>query len=57
MIKEKEEETKMAEFNALFVTLNDKEQDSALIMLKSLEFAQSIISKVEKPCDLSKQSI
>lgn len=34
---------KIAEFNALFLTLNDKGQDAALIILRSLKFAQSVM--------------
>ena len=31
---------KLAELNAIFLTLNDKGEDSALMILKSLDFAR-----------------
>ena len=34
---------KIAEFNALFLTLNEKGQDAGLTVLKSLGFAQSVM--------------
>ena len=38
---------KIAEFNALFLSLNNKGQDAALTILKSLKFAQSVMSSCE----------
>lgn len=34
---------RLAELNALFLTLDDKGQDSALTILRSLGFAQSVM--------------
>lgn len=34
---------KIAELNTLFLTLDDKGQDSALTILRALEFAQSVV--------------
>ena len=34
---------KLAEMNAIFLGLNEKGQESALMILKSLEFAQSVM--------------
>lgn len=39
---------KLAEMNALFLGLNEKGQESALVMLKSLEFAQAVMCREEK---------
>lgn len=40
---------KLAEFNALFLTLNEKGQDAALTVLQSLSFAQSLsVGNVDK---------
>ena len=39
----KEEAKKIAELNTIFLTLNDKGQDSALTILRSLGFAQSVM--------------
>ncbi|RKJ52615.1 hypothetical protein D7Y09_13980 [bacterium 1XD42-1] len=41
---------KIAEFNALFLSLNDKGQEAALTILKSLGFAQSVMSSHEVAC-------
>lgn len=43
MAQNKEEIKKIAELNALFLSLEDKGQDSALIILRSLSFAQSVM--------------
>lgn len=43
MTQNKEAANKIAELNALFLTLNEKAQDSALNILRSLEFAQSVM--------------
>lgn len=34
---------RLAELNSLFLTLDDRGQDSALIILRSLDFAQSVM--------------
>lgn len=39
---------KLAEMNAIFLGLNEKGQESALMILKSLEFAQSVMCRNEK---------
>ena len=43
MTHKKENIKRIAEFNALFLTLNDKGQEAALTVLQSLEFAQSVM--------------
>ena len=43
MTQANESVKKIAEFNALFLTLNEKGQDAALTVLKSLGFAQSVM--------------
>lgn len=43
---------RLAELNSLFLTLDDKGQDSALIILRSLGFAQSVMcppKSIEQP--------
>lgn len=43
----------IAEFNALFLTLNDKGQETALTVLQSLDFAQSVMCQRSNvlPCE------
>ena len=48
MTYEKETAKRIAELNALFLTLNDKGQDGALTILRSLEFAQSVMSEQQQ---------
>lgn len=43
MTHEKKNVKRIAEFNALFLTLNDKGQEAALTVLQSLDFAQSVM--------------
>lgn len=43
MAQEREDVKRIAELNALFLTLDDKGQDSALTILRSLGFAQSVM--------------
>ena len=50
----KEEAKKIAELNTIFLTLNDKGQDSALTILRSLGFAQSVMCS-EQPRKPPKQ--
>lgn len=38
---------RIAEFNALFLNLNEKGQEAALTVLRSLEFAQSVMDPHE----------
>ena len=54
MTQNKEAASKIAELNALFLTLNEKAQDSALNILRSLEFAQSVMH--EQPYKKSQKS-
>ncbi len=51
MTQTKENIQRMAEFNTLFMNLNEKGQEAALTVLKSLEFAQSVMysQKAETP--------
>lgn len=43
MTQNKEKVERLAELNSLFLSLDDKGQDSALIILRSLDFAQSVM--------------
>ena len=38
---------RIAEFNTIFMTLNDKGQEAALTVLQSLSFAQSVMCSSE----------
>lgn len=40
---------RLAELNSLFLTLNSKDQDIALIILRSLKFSQSVMSSPDRP--------
>ena len=50
MTQDREQVNKIAEFNSLFIRLDDMGQNSALSILRSLEFAQSIMEQNEQPC-------
>lgn len=56
MTQRREEAQHIAEFNTLFMNLNEKGQEAALIILKSLEFAQSVMysQKLNHPCNSTK---
>lgn len=43
MTQNKADVKRLAELNTLFLTLDDKGQDSALTVLRSLGFAQSVM--------------
>ncbi len=43
MTQGKEDMRRNAEFNDLFMNLNEKGQEAALTVLKSLDFAQSVM--------------
>lgn len=45
MTQLKEQAKKIAELNSLFVTLSEKGQENALNILRSLDFAQSVMLK------------
>ena len=47
MTQIKENAKKIAEFNALFLTLNEKGQEAALTVLQSLDFAQLVMCSQE----------
>lgn len=47
MTQKRTDVQKIAELNAIFLTLNEQGQESALAILKSLEFAQSVKSREE----------
>lgn len=50
MTQKRMDAQKIAEMNAIFLTLNEKGQESVLTILKSLEFAQSVMcGESEKP--------
>lgn len=44
MTQTKETVRRTTEFNALFLNLNEKGQEAALTVLKSLDFAQSVMN-------------
>lgn len=48
MTQEREDVRKIAEFNALFLTLDDRGQDCALSILRSLGFAQSFMCSLNQ---------
>ena len=48
MTQIKDDIQRVAEFNALFMNLNEKGQETALIILRSLGFAQSVMYSQEK---------
>ncbi len=48
MTQERDDVRKIAEFNALFLTLDDKGQDDALAILRSLGFAQSTMYSLKQ---------
>lgn len=58
MTQTKENKKRMAEFNALFIKLNEKGQESALAVLRTLDFAQSAthLPEVEDQRDLTTKS-
>ena len=45
---------RLAELNSLFLTLNNKDQDIALIILRSLKIAQSVMSSPD-PADRTRK--
>ena len=59
MTQDKENIRRIAEFNALFLSLNEKGQDAALTVLQSLGFAQSVIysQDTEEQCKPPKQLV
>lgn len=59
MTQDNENIRRIAEFNALFLSLNEKGQEAALTVLQSLGFAQSVMHSqdTEKPCKPPKQLI
>ncbi len=48
MTQSKNNVKRIAELNSLFLTLDEKGQDSALIILKSLDFAQTVMYSEQK---------
>lgn len=44
----KEEQKKIAEMNALFIKLNEQGKDGALTVLRSLNFAQSVMATAQQ---------
>ena len=48
MTQKTENVRKIAELNALFLSLDDRGQDSALTILRSLEFAQSVMCSAKQ---------
>lgn len=43
MTQNKEDAQRIAELNSTFMTLNDRSRDSALIILRALSFAQTVM--------------
>lgn len=48
MTQKEEDVNRIAEFNALFLTLNDRGKDAALTVLRSLGFAQSVMCESDE---------
>lgn len=59
MTQVRENVQRIAEFNALFMNLNDKGQEAALTVLQALGFAQSVMysQMKDKPCNSQKQLV
>lgn len=59
MTQRKDNIQRINEFHVLFTGLNDKGQEAALIILKSLGFAQSVMhaQNKEQQCGASKQLV
>lgn len=57
MTQTKENVQRIAEFHVLFRELDEKGQETALIVLRSLEFAQSVMHSptADQQCSLPKQ--
>lgn len=49
MTHQNENAERIAELNTLFMTLDTKGQDSALTILRALEFAQNVMCSKELP--------
>ncbi|WP_418666220.1 hypothetical protein [Allofournierella sp.] len=59
MTQKEKDAQRLAELNTLFLTLDNTGQDSALTVLRALEFAQSVTrtpKAEEQPCDSSKHT-
>lgn len=48
MTQKTEEAKKIAEMNEIFLGLDEKGQESAMMVLKSLQFAQSVMCREER---------
>lgn len=59
MTQKKDNVQRIAEFNALFLSLNERGQDAVLTVLQSLSFAQSVMysQNTEKSCKPPKQLV
>ncbi len=59
MTRTKENIRRTTEFNTLFMNLNEKGQEAALTVLKSLDFAQSVMNlqRVENQHNPTKQLV
>ena len=59
MTQTRDEIQRIAEFNALFMNLNEKGQEAALTVLRSLEFAQSVmcLQRAENQRNQTKQLV
>ncbi len=59
MTQTKETVRRTTEFNTLFLNLNEKGQEAALTVLKSLDFAQSVmnVQRAENQRDPTKQLV
>lgn len=59
MTQTKENIRRTTEFNTLFMNLNEKGQEAALTVLKSLDFAQSVMNlqRVENQHNPTKQLV
>ncbi len=59
MTQTKENVRRTTEFDTLFMNLNEKGQEAALTILKSLDFAQSVMNlqRAENQCNPTKQLV
>ena len=59
MTQTKETVRRTTEFNTLFLNLNEKGQEAALTVLRSLDFAQSVmnVQRAENQCNPTKQLV
>ncbi|WP_195985674.1 hypothetical protein [Clostridium sp. D33t1_170424_F3] len=57
MTQNEEQIKRIAELNSIFLTLDDKGQDSVLMILRSLDFAQSVMNLSQEGEKFSKNRL